>query len=351
MFLDSARIFVKGGLGGSGCVSFRREKFVPKGGPDGGDGGRGGHVILVARPQVRTLINYRYKRLFGAPKGKAGQGSLKTGASGKDLVLAVPLGTVILRDETGEVLADLSTPGEKYVAARGGKGGKGNARYRSSTHQAPREFESGGDPEESWLRLELKLLADVGLVGLPNAGKSTLLSTITRARPKVAPYPFTTLSPILGVVEPSRFRSFVVADIPGLIEGAHKGHGLGDQFLKHVERTRILLHLVDLSDGVSPPCERAEVILEELEQYGAGLSEKPMFVVGTKADIPFEAEAEESLIAWAKERGMPYTRISAAAHKGLDELVRKIWARVAESREDPPGAEGEEPRDPEEEGT
>lgn len=329
MFLDSARIFVKGGNGGSGCVSFRREKFVPKGGPDGGDGGRGGHVTLVARPQVRTLIAYRYKRLFGATKGRAGQGSLKTGASGKDLLLPVPLGTVVLRDETGEILADLSAPGQKFIAARGGKGGKGNARFKSSTHQAPREFEPGGEPEEAWLRLELKLLADVGLVGLPNAGKSTLLATITRARPKVAPYPFTTLSPILGVVEPSRFRAFVVADIPGLIEGAHQGLGLGDQFLKHVERTRVLVHLVDLSDPVSPPLDRARVLLGELEQYGAGLSEKPMILVGTKADLPFDPEAEEALAGWAKEREMPYMRISSAARKGLDDLVRRLWARVA----------------------
>lgn len=341
MFLDSARIFVKGGHGGSGCVSFRREKFVPKGGPDGGDGGRGGHVILVARAQVRTLIAYRYKRLYGAPKGRAGQGSLKTGASGKDLVLHVPPGTVILRDETGEVLADLSRAGQRFVVAHGGKAGRGNARFKSSTHQAPREFEPGGEPEELWVRLELKLLADVGLVGLPNAGKSTLLAAITRARPKVAPYPFTTLSPILGVVEPSRFRSFVVADIPGLIEGAHQGHGLGDQFLKHVERTRVLLHLVDLSDTQSPALDRVETILRELERYGAGLSEKPMILVGTKADLPCDAEEEEALRDWARGRDTAYIRISAAAHEGLDELVRLVWGRVAGSRED--SGEEEEP--------
>ena len=342
MFLDSARIFVKSGHGGSGCVSFRREKFVPKGGPDGGDGGRGGHVILVARPQVRTLIAFRYKRLYGAPRGQAGQGSLKTGASGKDLVLQVPLGTVVLKDETGEALADLSTPGARFIAAHGGKGGKGNTRFKSSTHQAPRDFEPGGDSEESWLRLELKLLADVGLIGLPNAGKSTLLSTITRARPKVAPYPFTTLSPILGVVEPSRFRSFVVADIPGLIEGAHRGHGLGDQFLKHVERTRVLLHLVDLAEMTPPPLERVRIILEELEQYGAGLAKKPMILVGTKADIPFDAEGEQALVDWARGRHMPYLRISAAAHKGLDELIRRVWSRVAGPEEDPGSATEED---------
>lgn len=334
MFLDSARIFVKGGHGGSGCVSFRREKFVPKGGPDGGDGGRGGHVVLVARAQVRTLIAFRYKRLYGATKGQAGQGSLKTGASGKDLILHVPPGTVILNDATGEVLADLAAPGQKFIAARGGKAGRGNARFKSSTHQAPREFEPGGEPEEFWLRLELKLLADVGLVGLPNAGKSTLLAAITRARPKVAPYPFTTLSPILGVVEPSRFRSFVVADIPGLIEGAHEGLGLGAQFLKHVERTRLLLHLVDLSDTVSPALKRVETILGELEQYGAGLSEKPMILVGTKADLPCDAAEEEALRSWAAERGLPYLRISAAAHEGLDALVRLVWGRVAGARDD-----------------
>ena len=339
MFLDSARIFVKSGHGGSGCVSFRREKFVPKGGPDGGDGGRGGHVILVARAQVRTLIAYRYKRLYGAQKGRAGMGSLKTGASGKDLVLQVPLGTVVLKDETGEFLADLSTPGQRFIVAHGGAGGRGNTRFKSSTHQAPREFEPGGDSEESWLRLELKLLADVGLVGLPNAGKSTLLSVITNARPKVAAYPFTTLTPILGVVEPSRFRSFVVADIPGLIEGAHEGHGLGAQFLKHVERTRLLLHLVDLSDESSPALDRVRTILGELTQYGAGLDQKPMILVGTKADLPYDEEEVKVLRAWAREHGMPFLTISAAAHKGLDQLVSMVWGRVAGAEEAAEGAE------------
>ncbi len=332
MFLDSARIFVKAGRGGSGCVSFRREKFVPKGGPDGGDGGHGGDVVLVARSQVRTLVAFRYKRSFKAESGQHGQGSLKTGASGRRLVLSVPVGTVILPDEgEGDApLADLVEAGQRFVAAKGGRGGRGNTRFKTATHQAPREFGPGEEGQERHLRLELKLLADVGLVGLPNAGKSTLLSVITNARPKIAAYPFTTLRPILGVVEWERHRSFVVADIPGLIEGAHRGAGLGDQFLKHVERTRVLLHLVDLTDPVTPPLERVRVIENELASYGAGLSEKPVVLVGTKADMPFEPEHEAALKAYAGERGLPYRRISAAAHKGLEPLLRAVWSFVAE---------------------
>jgi len=335
MFLDSARIFVKAGRGGSGCVSFRREKFVPRGGPDGGDGGNGGDVILIVRPQVRTLTPFRYKKRFEAERGEHGMGSLKTGASGKKLVVAVPVGTVVLPDEGqgDEPLADLVEPGQKFVVAKGGKGGKGNARYKTATHQAPREFQPGGDGEARHVRLELKLLADVGLVGLPNAGKSTLLAAVTQARPKIAPYPFTTLQPILGVVEWERHRSFVMADIPGLIEGAHAGIGLGDQFLKHVERTRVLLHLVDLSDTVSPPIERVRVIEEELRAYGAGLSEKPMILVGTKSDVGWDPEAEAELRAYADAREIPYRRISAAAHKGLEGLLRAAWSYVAEENE------------------
>lgn len=333
MFLDSVRIFVEAGRGGSGCLSFRREKYVPRGGPDGGDGGRGGHVILVVRPQVRTLLAYRYKRKYAAEKGRPGQGALKTGRRGADLLLAVPPGTAVYAEEDGALLCDLVEKGQRFIVARGGKGGKGNARFKSPTHQAPREFEPGGEGEARWIRLELKLLADVGLVGLPNAGKSTFLAAVSNARPKVAPYPFTTLRPVLGVVEWSRHRSFVVADIPGLIEGAHRGLGLGDQFLKHVERTRVLLHLVDLSDPVSPPLERVRTVEEELRAYGAGLTEKPVVLVGTKADLPFDPEAEGALKAYAGERGFPYFRISAAAHRGLDAVLALAWKTLHEEEE------------------
>ena len=335
MFLDSARIYVEGGRGGSGCVSFRREKFVPRGGPDGGDGGRGGHVILVARPQVRTLIAFRYKRLFKAPKGVHGQGALKTGKRGADLVIPVPVGTVVTTEEGDQILADLVEPRQRFIVASGGRAGRGNARFKTSTHQAPREFEPGGDGEARWVRLELKLLADVGLVGLPNAGKSTFLSAVTNARPKIAAYPFTTLRPILGVVEWAHHQSFVVADIPGLIEGAHEGHGLGDQFLKHVERTRVLLHLVDLSDTTVSPLERYRVVENELRAYGAGLAEKPVVVVGTKVDVlsedpPGEAELRECALA----SGHDYFRISAAAHRGLKSVLGRAWDYLQEEEED-----------------
>jgi GTP-binding protein len=333
MYLDSARIFVRAGRGGSGCVSFRREKYVPRGGPDGGDGGRGGDVILVARPQVRTLIAFRYKKSFSAENGDAGKGSLKTGASGNRLVIPVPLGTVVLPEDSDTPLADLVEPRQRFVVAKGGKGGKGNARYKTSTHQAPREFEPGGEGESRGIRLELKLLADVGLVGLPNAGKSTLLSAISNARPKIAPYPFTTLRPVLGVVEWAHHQSFVVADIPGLIEGAHEGIGLGDQFLKHVERTRVLFHLVDLSDASASPVERARTVERELEAYGAGLPEKPVVFVGTKCDIASDPEAEGALRAYAHERDVPYYRISAATHEGLRPLLGKAWDYLNEEEE------------------
>jgi GTP-binding protein len=334
MVLDSARIFVKAGRGGSGCVSFRREKYVPKGGPDGGDGGRGGDVILVARAQVRTLIAFRYKRKFEAQKGQHGKGALKTGASGNHLIIPVPPGTVVYAEDSDTPLADLVEPRQKFVVAKGGRGGRGNARFKSATHQAPREFEPGEEGEERWVRLELKLLADVGLVGLPNAGKSTFLSAVSNARPKIAPYPFTTLRPVLGVVEWTGHRSFVVADIPGLIGGAHEGHGLGDQFLKHVERTRVLLHLVDLADPVSPPLERVLTVERELQAYGAGLPAKPVVVVGTKADLPFDEAAERALRGYAAERGFPYVRASAATHLGLRHVLSLAWEHLREEEEE-----------------
>ena len=333
MFLDSARIFVKAGRGGSGCVSFRREKFVPKGGPNGGDGGRGGSVVLVARSQVRTLVDFRYKKSFIAPNGKPGEGSLRTGASGRDLLVPVPPGTVVLAEEGDEILADLVESRQRFVVAQGGRGGRGNARFKSATHQAPREFDPGEEGPSRWIRLELKLLADVGLVGLPNAGKSTFLAAVTNAKPKIAPYPFTTLRPILGVVEWTRRRSFVIADIPGLIEGAHHGVGLGDQFLKHVERTRVLLHLVDLSDQASDPLERVMTVEHELTAYGAGLDQKPVVIVGTKDDIPFDPEKEGALREYAARRGVPYHRVSAAAHKGLHGLLAEAWGYLSDEEE------------------
>jgi GTP-binding protein len=282
-------------------------------------------VILVARPQVRTLLPFRYKRRLLAEKGRHGQGSLKTGARGDDLIVPVPLGTMVYPEDGDAPLADLVEPKQRFTAARGGRGGRGNARFKSSTHQAPREFEKGEEGEARWLRLELKLLADVGLVGLPNAGKSTFLAAVTNAKPKIAPYPFTTLRPILGVVEWVHHQSFVVADIPGLIEGAHQGHGLGDQFLKHVERTRVLLHLVDLWDEACPPLERALTVERELLSYGEGLCEKPVILVGTKADLGFDEAAERELRAMADGRGIPYHRISAATHQGLRPLLGRAW--------------------------
>lgn len=330
MFLDTAKIFVQSGHGGTGCVSFRHEKYVPRGGPDGGDGGEGGSVFIVAESRVRTLISFKYKRKFKAPNGRPGMGGLKTGKKGANVVVTVPPGTAVYDDVTGDLLADIIEPGQKFKAAKGGIGGRGNTRFKSSTNQAPRRCDPGGEAEARWLRLELKLLADVGLVGLPNAGKSTLLSTVTKARPKVADYPFTTLRPYLGVVEWTSRRSFVIADIPGLIEGAHKGRGLGDRFLKHVERTRVLLHLVDLYEESPSPVDRFELIRKELETYGAGLSSKPVIVVGTKSDVPFNLERETDLRERAEELGFPYCRVSAVAQRGLKRLLGLAWRYLEE---------------------
>ncbi len=260
---------------------------------------------------------------------------MKTGVTGKRLILTVPVGTMVyLEDQPDHPIADLVEPGQKFIVAKGGRGGRGNTRFKSATHQTPREFDPGELGEERWIKLELKLLADVGLVGLPNAGKSTLLAAISNAQPKIASYPFTTLRPVLGVVEWERHQSFVVADIPGLIEGAHLGAGLGDQFLKHVERTRVLLHLVDLSDTLSSPAERVRVVENELSSYGAGLSEKPVVLVGTKADIAFDPEQEAPLRAYALERGWQYRKISAGTHIGVEQLLRAAWAYLQETGEE-----------------
>jgi GTP-binding protein len=285
MFIDEVRIQVKAGDGGNGCLAFRREKYVPRGGPSGGDGGRGGDVVLVSTEHANTLLMFRFNPEHKAERGRHGEGSKRTGAEGAPAEVPVPVGTVVYDDETGERLFDFTEPGQRFTVAHGGRGGKGNARFATSTHQVPTEHEPGRPGEEKRLRLELKLLADVGLVGFPNAGKSTLISRISAARPKIADYPFTTLEPNLGVVQLPNYKSFVVADIPGLIEGAHEGAGLGIQFLRHIERTRLLAHLVDVSEGsLREPVQDFEIIMNELASFSDELPKKPMIVVATKVD-------------------------------------------------------------------
>ena len=341
MFVDQARIFVAAGDGGRGCLSFRREKYVPRGGPDGGDGGNGGSVLLRADAHLSTLVPFRYRRLFKAERGRHGMGAKRRGRDGEDLIVKVPPGTLICDEEATSVLADLRAPGEEFVAARGGRGGKGNARFATSTNQAPRRTEGGEPGEQRWLRLELKLLADVGLVGFPNAGKSTLISRISEARPKIADYPFTTLTPHLGHVLVDDATSFVVADIPGLIEGAAQGAGLGTRFLRHVERTRLLLHLVDVSpQAESSPIERMDVIDRELAAAAGGLANKPRFVVATKLDtLPDTGPPIERLKLLQRHcgrHGLPFTAISAVTGEGVEDLVRAV-ARML--RELPGGSE------------
>ena len=325
LFLDQARILVKAGDGGNGCMAFRREKFVPRGGPSGGDGGRGGDVTLVASNHHNTLLQFRFNPEHKAERGRHGEGSNKSGADGRSVEVEVPAGTVVYDDDTGELLVDLSEPEQRFLAARGGRGGRGNARFATATHQAPTEHEPGRPGEERRLRLELKLLADVGLVGFPNAGKSTLISRISAARPKIADYPFTTLEPNLGVVQLDDFRSFVVADIPGLIEGAHLGHGLGTQFLRHIERTRVLAHLVDVSEGSGrDPVSDFHVILAELASFSPALVQKPMLVVATKIDVAQDARRMAALRELAGVRGLPFFEISSVTGQGIDQLKRAM---------------------------
>ena len=331
-FLDEARILVVAGDGGNGCLAFRREKFVPRGGPSGGDGGRGGDVILVASSQHNTLLQFRYNPEHRGERGRHGEGSDCTGADGRACEISVPIGTVVTDEATGERLVDFTEPGQRYVAARGGRGGRGNARFATSTHQAPTEHEPGRPGEERRLRLELKLIADAGLVGFPNSGKSTLISRISAARPKIADYPFTTLVPNLGVVQLEGFRSYVVADIPGLIEGAHLGHGLGIQFLRHIERTRLLVHLVDVSEASGrDPVEDFETVLRELASFSEDLAHKPMIVAATKMDAAQDPERVAALRALAAARGLEFFEISSATGQGIDALKYAIAERVLDA--------------------
>ncbi|HHY37078.1 MAG TPA: GTPase ObgE [Firmicutes bacterium] len=329
MFYDKAKIYVKAGDGGNGIVSFRREKYVPLGGPDGGDGGKGGDIVFIVDPGLRTLMDFRYQRHYKAERGAPGGGAKKQGRDGQDLLIRVPPGTVIKDAETGEVLADLTRPGEREVIARGGRGGRGNARFLSNRNRAPRFSEKGEPGEERWLELELKLLADVGLVGYPNVGKSTLLSRVSAARPKIADYPFTTLTPNLGVVQVGE-DSFVLADIPGLIEGAHRGAGLGHEFLRHLERTRLLIHVLDLAavEG-RDPVQDFYIINEELDRYSRELAALPQVVAANKMDLP---QAKENLFLLREKLEPEYEifPISAVTGEGVDRLLFRVSQLLAE---------------------
>ena len=349
MFIDEAKIRVKAGDGGNGCMAFRREKFVPRGGPSGGDGGKGGDVIMESSERHNTLVHFRFNPEYKAERGRHGEGSNRTGHEGSDVILKVPVGTILYDDDSGEKVHDFTHPDERVVIARGGRGGRGNARFATSTHQAPRECEPGRPGEERAFRLELKLLADVGLVGYPNVGKSTLISRISAARPKIADYPFTTLEPNLGVVavggsdDPDQV-SFLVADIPGLIEGAHTGAGLGTQFLRHIERTRLLVHLVDVSDssGRPDPQSDVEVIVGELKSFGAHLEDKPMLMVASKIDVANKDKLAK-LRRYCKKKGLKLLEISAVTGKGVDELKHEMARQVQELRAKAPASVEPEP--------
>lgn len=321
-FIDEVTITVESGHGGHGCVSFRREKFIPKGGPDGGNGGKGGDIVFMSSAKRRTLLPFRYKRIYKASNGGGGAGLMKSGKNGADLIIEVPVGTIIKNKETGAVIKDMSLENEHFVVAQGGRGGKGNAHFKSSTYRAPRFAQNGEDGEFFELQLELKLLADVGIIGLPNAGKSTLIGAISAARPKIADYPFTTLVPSLGVVNTTWTEPFVVADIPGLIEGAHEGVGLGTRFLRHVERTKVLVHLLDVSAiDEENPLQDYEMINRELVLYKPELAEKDQLVVLNKMDL---TGSKEKARLFEKALGREVMRISAAGYIGLDDLVRKL---------------------------
>ncbi len=332
MFVDDVKIHVKAGRGGNGVCSFRREKYVPRGGPDGGDGGNGGHIVMVATRRLTTLLDLRYQQRYEAKDGGPGGGSRSHGKTAEDVVVRVPLGTIVKDDQTGEILADLTVEGQSHIVARGGRGGRGNSHFATPTVQVPTRADPGGPGEERWLHLELKLLADVGLVGFPNAGKSTLIAAISAARPKIADYPFTTLVPNLGVVSYGEESSFVVADIPGLIEGAHEGKGLGTQFLRHIERTSFLLHLVDISEWADDPVTSFETLRHELAAYDDTLKARPFAVVGTKLDLKGNGKRLEELKAFCKKKRLKFFAISSATREGLDTLVEFAGGRVATLR-------------------
>jgi len=334
MFVDQVNVLLRAGNGGNGCVSFRREYRVPKGGPDGGRGGDGGSVILIADPSCHSLSFFRFHPINKAKSGRHGEGGNRSGKMGDDLLLSVPAGTVVRVKGGSEILFDLTKPGDRFLAVKGGKGGRGNASFATSTHQVPREFEPGRSGEEGELTLELKLIADVGLVGFPNAGKSTLISKVSAARPVIADYPFTTLVPHLGVVDAGRRRSFVIADIPGLIEGAHLGHGLGIQFLRHIERTKLLIHVVDISPySGRDPVDDFKVVTGELEAYNPALLARPQFIVANKADLLTGRENRlEGLRSLARSRRHPFHAISALKGEGLAKLVFAV-AKTLETME------------------
>jgi len=329
MFIDEAKITVKAGDGGHGCIAFRREKFVPRGGPSGGDGGKGGDIYLIADPHENTLLKFRFNHNFRAERGRHGEGSNRHGRMGEHLEIRVPVGTAVQDDETGELLHDFIEPGERVLIAKGGRGGHGNAHFASSSNRAPSKAQDGAPGEEKTLRLELKLLADVGLVGYPNVGKSTLISRISAARPKIADYPFTTLEPQLGVVSFDMDKSFVVADIPGLIEGAHLGHGLGIQFLRHIERTRLLLHLIDVS-GASErdPVDEFHAINSELAEHNPDLPTKPKIIVATKMDVA-DPKKVQKLTRWCKKNDLEMLRISSVTGEGLENLKRAVFEKLS----------------------
>jgi GTPase len=329
MFVDRVTIEVEAGRGGDGCLSFRREKYVPRGGPDGGDGGNGGSIVLVAQPGVDSLSALVHRKQWRAERGEHGQGSNCHGRSAQDLIIRVPPGTVVMDAEYDHVIKDLSAAGEQVIVAHGGKGGKGNTRFKSATNQAPREHTRGGDGEAKRITLELKVIADVGLVGKPNAGKSTLLSRVSRARPEIADYPFTTKTPQLGIVQIDMDRSFAMADIPGLIEGAHLGHGLGHEFLRHIERTRVLVHLVEPEpmDGTDPVANY-QAIRSELVQYGHGLAERPEIVAVSKAELPGAEEVRQRL---ADATGRDVMQFSSVTGQGLDRLLQTAYGLLREA--------------------
>ncbi len=332
MFIDEANITVKAGGGGHGCIAFRREKFVPKGGPSGGDGGHGGSIYLVVDTHENTLLKFRFNHTFRAERGRHGEGSNRHGRSGEDLEIRVPVGTVIYDDETGEILHDFTQANESVLIAKGGRGGHGNAHFASSINRVPYKAQDGAPGEEKTLRLELKLLADVGLVGYPNVGKSTLISRISAARPKIAEYPFTTMEPHLGVVSLDTDRSFVVADIPGLIEGAHLGAGLGVQFLKHIERTRLLLHLIDMSEmSDRDPIDEFHTINSELAEHNADLPRKPKIIVAAKMDAAI-ARKVQKLSRWCAKSNLEFVKISSITGEGLEDLKRAVFSKLSAAK-------------------